>query len=227
MGQAQGLVHTPGESDSSTGQAGDKNHSTIMTLGLKISLISSILIIQGLSLAAQNQEDVTDVHHGNDAEHSSLGHKITLVMAYSFIDNSFLEENDAIRIVPTFGFNYDYFFHARWGFGIHTDILLQQYKVEKHGSHEEILRENPVGIAGMVLFKPNHRWTLMAGYGVEVEKHENFQMVRTGVEYGIALPKHWELGFSLEFDYKINTHNSIMFGVAFSKILGRKNKTKI
>ena len=198
-----------------------------MTLGLKISLISSILIIQGLSLAAQNQEDVTDVHHGNDAEHSSLGHKITLVMAYSFIDNSFLEENDAIRIVPTFGFNYDYFFHARWGFGIHTDILLQQYKVEKHGSHEEILRENPVGIAGMVLFKPNHRWTLMAGYGVEVEKHENFQMVRTGVEYGIALPKHWELGFSLEFDYKINTHSSFMFGVAFSKMLGRKNKTKI
>ncbi len=44
-------------------------------------------------------------------------------------------------------------------------------KVEKHGGHEEILRENPVGLAGMVLFKPHHRWVLMAGYGVEVEKH--------------------------------------------------------
>jgi len=98
---------------------------------------------------------------------------------------------------------------------------LQQYKVEKHGSHEEILRENPVGLAGMVLFKPNHRLILMAGYGIEVEKHENFQMIRAGVEYGIPLPKHWELGFSLEFDYKINTYSSLMFGVGFSKMLGR------
>jgi hypothetical protein len=198
-----------------------------MTKGLRIYIISSILIIHGLVLAAQNHEDGSGTEHGSDSEHGISGHKITLVMAYSFIDNSFTDQTGDILIVPTFGFNYDYYFNARWGLGIHTDILLQQYKVEKHGSHEEILRENPVGSAGMVLFKPNHRWTRMAGYGVEVEKHENFQMVRTGVEYGIALPKHWELGFSIEFDYKINTHSSLMFGVAFSKMLGRKNKTKI
>ncbi len=196
-----------------------------MTKVLKIYIFSSILIIHGLGLSAQNHEDGTDVHHGTDAEHSSSGHKITLVMAYSFIDNSFLEENSAIRIVPTFGFNYDYFFNARWGLGLHTDIILQQFKVEKHGGHEEIHRENPIGLAGMVLFKPNHRWTLMAGYGVEAEKHESFQMIRAGVEYGIALPKHWELGFSLEFDYKIKTYSSLMFGVGFSKMFGRKNKT--
>ena len=198
-----------------------------MTKGLKIYLISSILIIHGLGLVAQNHQDDSDANHHTDVEHGISGHKITLVMAYSFIDNSFTDQTSDILIVPTFGFNYDYYLNARWGLGIHTDILLQQYKVEKHGSHEEILRENPVGIAGMLLFKPNHQWTLMAGYGVEVEKHENFQMIRTGVEYGIALPKHWELGFSLEFDYKINTHSSLMFGVAFSKMLGRSNKTKI
>lgn len=195
-----------------------------MTTGLKIYLMSSVLMLYGLVLAAQNHEDSTDAAHGTDAEHGRSGHKITLVMAYSFIDNSFSDQTSDILIVPTFGLNYDYFFNARWGLGLHTDILLQQYKVEKHGGHEEILRENPVGLAGMVLFKPNHRWTLMAGYGVEVEKHENFQMIRTGVEYGIALPKHWELGFSLEFDYKIKTYSSLMFGVGFSKMFGRMNK---
>ena len=196
-----------------------------MTKGLKISLISSILIIHGLILVAQNHEDGSDTEHGIDAEHGKSGHKITLVMANSFIDNSFSDQTKGILIVPTFGFNYDYFFNSRWGLGIHTDILLQQYKVEKHGNQEEILRENPVGIAGMLLFKPNHQWTLMAGYGVEAEKNENFQMIRIGVEYGIALPKYWELGFSLEFDYKIDTYSSLMFGVGFSKMLGRKNKT--
>ena len=114
-------------------------------------------------------------------------------MAYSFIDNSFSDQTSDILIVPTFGFNYDYFLNAVWGIGLHTDILLQQYKVEKHGGHEEILRENPVGIAGMVLFKPHHQWTLMAGYGIEVEKHENFQMIRAGIEYCIPLPKYCEL----------------------------------
>ena len=196
-----------------------------MTKGLKLYIISYILIVFGLSLAAQNHEDGTVAKHGTDAEHDRSGHKITLVMANSFINNSFSDQTNGILIVPTFGFNYDYFFNARWGLGLHTDILLQQYKVEKHNSHEEILRENPVAICGMVLFKPNHRWTLMAGYGIEAEKNENFQMIRTGVEYGIALPKHWELGFSLEFDYKIKTYSSLMFGVGFSKMLGRSNKT--
>ncbi len=139
-----------------------------MTKVLKIYIFSSILIIHGLGLSAQNHEDETDAHHSTDAEHSCSGHKITLMMAYSFIDNSFSDQTSDILIAPTFGFNYDYFFNTRWGLGMHTDIILQQFKVEKHGGHEEILRENPVGLAGMLLFKPNHRWTLMAGYGVEV-----------------------------------------------------------
>ena len=190
-----------------------------MPKGLKTYLISSILIIIGAVLAAQNHED------GSDTEHGGSGHKITLVMANSLIDNSLPDQDNGILIVPTFGFNYDYFFNGRLGLGLHTDILLQQYKVEKHGSHEEIIRENPVAIVGMFLFKPHHRWILMAGYGIEVEKHESFQMIRVGVEYGIPLPKHWELGFSLEFDYKIKTYSSLMFGIGFSKMLGTQNKT--
>ena len=186
---------------------------------LKIYFISSILILKGLGIMAQH--DVRDT----DAGHGKSGHKITMVMANSLIDNSFSDQTNDILLVPTFGFNYDYFFNSRWGLGLHTDILLQQYKVEKHGNHEEIVRENPVALVGMLLFKPHHRWTIMAGYGVEAEKHESFQMIRTGVEYGIALPKHWELGFSLEFDYKIKTYSSLMFGVGFSKMLGRVNKT--
>ena len=144
-------------------------------------------------------------------------------MGYSLLDNSFSDQTDEILIVPALGINYDYFLNTKWGLGLHTDVILQQFKVESHDNHEQIIRENPVGLVGMVLFKPHHRWTLMAGYGLELEKHENFQIIRTGVEYGIELPKHWELGFSLEFDYKIKTYSSLMFGIVFSKFLGGKN----
>jgi hypothetical protein len=165
-----------------------------------------------------SEEGTHDVNTG----HGRSGHRITFVMANSIINNSFSDQSNEILIVPTFGFNYDYFLSSKWGLGLHSDILLQQFKVEKHGSHEEIIRENPVALVGMLLFKPHHRWTLMAGYGIEIEKHDNIQMIRTGVEYGIELPKHWELGFSLEFDYKIKTYSSLMFGVTFSKFLGSK-----
>ena len=142
-------------------------------------------------------------------------------MGYSFINNSLSDQTNDVLIVPALGFNYDYFLNTKWGLGLHTSILLQQYKVEMHDNHEQIVRENPVGLVGMVLFKPDHRWNLMAGYGLEVEKHENFQIIRAAVEYGIELPKSWELGFCLEFDYKLKTYNSLLFGVTFSKFFGK------
>ena len=125
-------------------------------------------------------------------------------------------------IVPAFGLNYDYFFNARWGLGVHSDILMQQFKVEKHNNHEEVVRENPIALCGMLFLKLHHRWAIFAGYGVEMEKHENFQLVRIGAEYGIELPKKWELGFSLEFDYKLEAYNSLLFGIGFSKLFYQK-----
>lgn len=167
---------------------------------------------------AQHENEIdSDEHHTQSIRH----HKLTAVMAYSFIPNSFDENTDAVLIVPTIGLNYDYWFHSKWGVGLHNDIVLQQFKVEKHGGHEELIRENPVAICAMGLYSPLSSWTIMGGYGVELEKHDNIQLVRLGLEYGIHLPKNWELGFALEFDYKFKTYGSLMFGVAFSKILSK------
>ncbi len=118
--------------------------------------------------------------HNEVANHNIGSHRLTLIMGNAFINNSFTDETDNILIVPAFGLNYDYFFNAKWGLGVHSDILMQQFKIEKHNDHEEIVRKNPIAICGILLFKPHHRWTLVAGYGVEVEKHENFQLIRIG-----------------------------------------------
>lgn len=182
-----------------------------------ILLIIHVVIIGNISLAQE---------HDEVDNHKNGFHRLTLVMGNALINNSFSTETDNILLVPAFGLNYDYFINAKWGLGVHSDILMQQFKVEKHDDHEVLVRENPIALCGMLLFKPHHRWTLVAGYGVEVEKHENFQLIRIGAEYGIELPKNWELGFSLEFDYKPNAYNSILFGVSFSKIFDRKSKHK-
>jgi hypothetical protein len=182
----------------------------------KIKLIV-IIISLGLTFTASAQED----EHSNVGKHDHLSHRISLVMANAFINNSFSDETNDILIVPAFGFNYDYFINEKWGLGIHSDILLSQFKIEKHGGDAEIVRENPIALCGMLLFKPHHRWIMFVGYGVEMEKQENFQLARIGAEYGIELPKNWELGFSLEFDYKPEAYNSLLIGIGFSKLFGR------
>ncbi len=175
-----------------------------------------VILLVNPCVTAQHSEDS---HQAEHADHVGNTHKLTLVMANSFLKNDFEDNPNSILIVPTFGFNYDFLFHPRWGVGVHSDIVLQQYKVETHDGHEALIRENPVALCAVGLFSPIPSLTVLAGYGIEIETHENIQLLRFGVEYGFHLPKHWELGFILEFDRKINTYNSWVFGVGFSKLL--------
>ena len=140
-------------------------------------------------------------------------------MANSLITNHVTENSEGIFVIPTFGINYDYFFHKRWGIGVHSDIILQQFKIERHNSRQEIVRQNPIALCAIVSFKPHPRWTIMGGYGIELERNENINLYRFGLEYGIPLPDNWELGLGAEYDHKIGAYSSFMFGVCFSKIL--------
>jgi hypothetical protein len=164
---------------------------------------------------AQHSENEGNASHD---KHQGVTHKVTLVMANSFLKNQVDETTNSILVVPAYGLNYDVLFHHKWGFGLHSDIILQQFKVESHREDVELIRENPVALCALGLFKPLPPLTLIAGYGVEIEKHENIQLFRIGVEYGFHLPGNWELAFALEFDRKINTYNSWVFGVGFCKL---------
>ena len=145
----------------------------------------------------------SNAQHGDVAEeapytsHEGTIHKVTLVMANSFLKNLVDETTSNILVVPTYGLNYDVLFRYKWGFGLHSDIVLQQFKVESHGEDVELIRENPVALCAIGSFKPLPPLTLIAGYGVEFEKHENIQLFRIGAEYGFHLPGNWSLPWNL------------------------------
>lgn len=169
-------------------------------------LLFLLLLTPSLVLGQENMEHI---------DYSP--HSLTFVASYATIPNSFNDNTNDILLVPAFGLNYDYQFNKKWGAGIHTGIILQDYKIETHGGHEEIERENPIAIAAIMYFKPHHRWKILGGYGIEVEKNESFQLIRIGVEYGVQLPKKWELGFTFENDYKINSYYTMLLGIGFTK----------
>ena len=156
--------------------------------------------------------------YDNETTHEARFHKISLVMANSLITNSVDDINETL-IVPTFGINYDYWFKEKWGVGLHTDLVLQQYKIERHDDQSVLERDNPMAFCAIVSYEPLPRWIIMGGYGIEIERNENIDLFRFGLEYGIPLKDHWELGFNIEYDHKIKAYSSIMFGIVFSKIL--------
>jgi hypothetical protein len=180
--------------------------------------ILAIVFLCTLTFASYGQHSGKDALHGN-------AHKLTVVMAHSHIPNA-LDENRNL-IIPAWGLNYDYIFHHRWGVGIHSELLLQQFKIESHSDNKELIRENPVSISGVITFKPHHKWSVLAGGGVELESEENIAVLKTGIEYGIELINDWELGLSFELDHKIDTYNSWLFGVGFSKLFYKKDKNQI
>lgn len=191
-------------------------------LNILFATICIALMLMGFQVQAQ--EAVQHNTHESSDVHSIKGARITGIIGYSLINNSFIPESNDVLIVPTLGLNFDYYLTEKWGLGIHSDIVLQQFKAETHNGHEEIIRENPIGLCATGLYKPHERWAVLMGYGVEFEKHENLQLIRMGCEYGIPLPKHWEVALSLEFDYKINSYGSLMFGIGFSRGLKKNMK---
>ncbi len=176
------------------------------------------LLILVLSIAFFSVNAQT--HHAEGGGHEQL-HKFSLITANSLIRNSLSLDGNNTLIVPTFGFNYDYYFNAKWGAGIHSDILLQQFKVETHKTDNILVRDNPVALCGMLNYKPSHNFVLMGGFGYELEKHETLNIFRFGVGYEIPIQNNWEIGFDLEYDIKINAYGALMFGVVFSKIYPR------
>ena len=134
------------------------------------SKILIILIIAHLTFNAQAQEERETIAENQD----NSFHNITLVTGSAFIANSFSDNSNDVLIVPAYGLNYDYQINGKWGVGIHTDILLQQFKIEKHGTEEEVVRENPVAISAILSYKLHNRWKIIGGYGVEMEQMKIF-----------------------------------------------------
>lgn len=119
-------------------------------------------------------------------------------------------------IVPTWGLNYDYWVAPNLAFGLHNDIAIQAFEIDYDDA--TLQRSHPVTSCAVVLYKPWDRITFIAGGGREFEKHESFNVITAGVEYGIELPQRWELNFNLVYDNKLEAYDSWLFGIGFSKL---------
>lgn len=174
------------------------------------------LIIQNKISAQENEEKAFSRHH-------QIGISINHVHVFEGRDD---EGNRETLTLPAWGIDYTFQFHEKWAIGLHTDFIVEKFKVEKVYASEEdketVERSYPIAPALMGIYKPNEHWSFLLGFGGEFAKEEDFFLTRAGVEYGYELPKGWEIFGTASYDFKWNAYDSWGIGLGIAKNFGGK-----
>lgn len=170
-----------------------------------------VLILTCLSLLTNAQE----------SEKKAFKPKIrgAIMMANSHVPTA-TEGGKTVTVIPTWGFDVDYFFHPRWSVALQGDIKIQSFEVED--GHTSLTRTNPVALAGVIHYHALRHWSFYLGPGYEFESHRNLFMVKAGTEYGFEITENFEIALNLSYENKEEVYDTWTFGIAFNKKLWGK-----
>lgn len=176
----------------------------------------SLTVFSNKSTAQESEEKTFSPHH-------QIGISINHAHVFEGRDD---EGNREVLSLPAWGIDYTFQFHKKWAIGLHTDFIIEKFKVEKvyasDEDNETVERSYPVAPALMGIYKPNEHWSFLLGFGGEFAKEENYFLTRVGTEYGYELPKNWEIFGTLSYDLKWNAYDSWGIGLGIAKNFGGK-----
>lgn len=151
--------------------------------------------------------------------------RFTVMMAhYMFPHVVQMETGNKNDLVPAWGVDYDYWFHPKWAIGLHSDLILQQYKIERKNDATELSRSFPISSSLVGIFKPGKHLAFVSGFGKEFEKEETLNLWNIGVEYGFELPRNWELSLNFIYEDKFHAYDSWIMGIGISKSVFSKKR---
>ena len=191
-------------------------------------MIALILMISGLISGLYGQNHETEEKDIHSAELHDEGHKKHVISASINHTIVFSAVKDGINLnvmLPSFGLNYTYFINHQWGIGLHHDIILEEFVVKESSSRNSneteevgvIERGTPVSSAIIVMYKPVPFLGLMAGAGREFSKHEDFTVIRFGIESPYHLPNNWEIFGTAAYDINIGAYENLTYGIDIGK----------
>lgn len=195
-------------------------------------LLLSFLLLHGQEHTKHQKVD----QHSSESEHISghgelKKHVISASINHTVIFDGIKDGNSSSLTLPSFGLNYTYVFNHKWAIGLHNDIILEDFVVKQSTTFETrsgdsggggestvIERGTPVAACIMGIYKPISWLGLMAGFGREFSSHEDFTVIRFGLEIPYHLPKNWELFGVLTYDINIDAYQSLTYGVGIGKL---------
>lgn len=166
-------------------------------------------------LVAQEEEGTHGSHHGEHHKHS-----VQVMLSHSFISKGIGDDGERNWItVPSWGINYNYHINEKWAVGWHNDIMIERFFIEREDEEGGSLERNfPIASLIIGTHKLGKGWAVAFGGGVEYEENESFGVVRAGVEYGVHLPKKWEVIFAFNYDVIVEAYDSFNLGIGVAKL---------
>lgn len=184
------------------------------TLAMCLTMTASVFF----SFRALAQEDK---HEGSEKG----GHKITVGIGQTHIHENFTDKGEKWKIGSSLAVNYDYLMTDRWSIGLHNDIMLSDFSIEKYENNKSIRtieRERPVATKLVGTYSPLHHFVVNAGAGAELEKNESFFLTTVGTGYEFSAGKGWGFDVELVYDVKWKAYDTWIFGLGVSKTLFAK-----
>jgi hypothetical protein len=180
---------------------------------LTLILLSSCMTY-GQEEEVEEKEDVYEEHTEAIKKHS-----LALFFTHSYIRQGVSDGDKNWLIVPSLALNYNYSFNHKWGLGLHTDLIIEDFVVERADSNEEVLeREFPVSALIVGAHKLSESFVIALGCGAEWEANESFVVARFGAEYGIEIPvNEMEVIFAFNYDVIFKAYDSFNLGIGIAK----------
>ena len=185
-----------------------------------VSGLIAICVLSGNQCFAQHEKEEPEEEEEKTAMPETFHphHQLGLMIGHAHVFEG-RDENGKSEVLsmPSWSFDYTYVFHPKWAIGLHTDFIMEKFKVEKSDGKEIIERSYPVAPAVMGIFKPTKHWNFMLGMGAEFAKEETFAVTRAAVEYGAEITDGWEVFGSVSYDFKWSAYDTWTIGLGISK----------
>lgn len=184
---------------------------------VRFIFIAFMLVFASTTMAQHTKEHATENAHGMKG-----ASRLTLGLGHTQVSKGKIDGDTKWLAIASWSFNYDYWISDKWAIGLQNDLLVESFIIEDHEG-ELIERSYPWAVVPVAMYKPGKHFTFIGGVGAEFSKGHTLMMTRLGMEYGIHLPKNWEVGAALVWDGKWKYYNS--WGIAFtvSRIWPKKN----
>lgn len=192
-------------------------------------IVLTILFI-GNAEAQENHEQHSSKNEESLHHDEHKKHAISASVNHTMIFNALKDgDNPANITLPSFGLNYSYFINEKWIIGLHSDIIIEDFVVKESTSRSSdddhgggviqgIERGTPIAACIVGIYKPIPYLGLLAGLGREFSSHEDFTVIRFGMEVPYHLPKNWELFGVLTYDINIDAYQSLTYGIGIGKM---------
>jgi len=207
---------------------------------LRFFIFSCLFLLGSTVVNAQEHESkTTETEHegnaqaeqeGEHEEHEVKHFSIGAAFTHTHISSAINSDGDKEWLnVPSYGLYFNYRLKERWGLGLHGDIIIEEFEVEDPNAEghlaksetEEataaIERGTPIAMALVLMYEPIEHVVLLVGAGMEFSKHEDFTLVRLGVDFPFEMGHEWEVFGTATYDINIDAYDSYGLGIGVAK----------